>query len=299
MIVRRGPVVVLLGALTATLITGCGQIPRQTADPTPRPTPSSLSTPPPAASPIPTPTVTPTPSLTCPAEVPTGLSLKGEQGRAFAFAPVDAPETVTVEGEVDGDEAWSTSKLLVVAAFLDTTVDGDPERVSTTDRRLIAAALTRSDADAVRSLRRQIPGSAGRAMTQVLRAIGDEQTRAPDAYEGLMAWSIREQVGFMAALQDGRVVSEEASAYLMRTLRPIEEHRWGLGRVGATAFKGGWLRQGRVTRQLGLLDGYAVAIITDRGPVVRQTDGDSAHVEAMDDLAVLLARRLAYEHHCD
>ena len=53
-----------------------------------------------------------------------------------------------------------------------------------------------------------------------------------------------------------------------------------------------------VTRQMGVLDGYAVAIITDRGPVVRQTDGDSAHVAAMNDLAELLARRLAYERRC-
>jgi len=72
----------------------------------------------------------------------------------------------------------------------------------------------------------------------------------------------------------------------------------GLGTVGATTFKGGWLRQGRVTRQMGLLDGYAVAIITDLGPVVRQTDGDSAHVEAMNDLAERLAERLAYERRC-
>ena len=93
-----------------------------------------------------------------------------------------------------------------------------------------------------------------------------------------MPWSVREQVRFTAALDAGDVVSPATSAYLLETMRPIKAHRWGLGTVGATTFKGGWLRQGRVTRQLGLLDSYAVAIITDRGPVVRQTDGDSAHV---------------------
>jgi hypothetical protein len=41
-----------------------------------------------------------------------------------------------------------------------------------------------------------------------------------------------------------------------------------------------------------------VAISTDEGPVVRQTDGDSAHVRAMNDLAVLLAARLAWEQDC-
>jgi hypothetical protein len=81
-------------------------------------------------------------------------------------------------------------------------------------------------------------------------------------------------------------------------MRPITAHRWGLGTVGATTFKGGWLRQGRVTRQLGLLGSHAVAISTDQGPVVRQTDGDSAHVRAMDDLAAPLAARLAWEQDC-
>jgi hypothetical protein len=32
--------------------------------------------------------------------------------------------------------------------------------------------------------------------------------------------------------------------------------------------------------------------------VVRQSDGDSAHVAAMDDLAERLADRLAYERRC-
>ena len=199
---------------------------------------------------------------------------------------------------MSGSQAWSTSKVLVAAAFLETTADGDPGAVSAANRRLIAAALQSSDADAVRSLRQQIPGRPGRAMTAVLRSIGDDETVAPDSYEGLMPWSVREQVRFVAALDAGEVVSAATSAYLLETMRPIKAHRWGLGTVGATTFKGGWLRQGRVTRQLGLLDSYAVAIVTDRGPVVRQSDGDAAHVRAMDDLAELLAARLAWEQEC-
>ena len=220
------------------------------------------------------------------------------QGRSFAFAPLDDPDDVTVEGRVSGSQAWSTSKVLVAAAFLETTADGDPDAVSAANRRLIAAALQSSDADAVRSLRQQIPGRPGRAMTAVLRSIGDDETVAPDSYEGLMPWSVREQVRFMAALDAGEVVSAATSAYLLETMRPIKAHRWGLGTVGATTFKGGWLRQGRVTRQLGLLDSYAVAISHRPGPVVRQSDGDAAHVRAMDDLAELLAARLAWEQDC-
>ena len=230
--------------------------------------------------------------------MPRRLSLRGREGRAFAFAPLDRPDEVTVEGSVPGAASWSTSKVLVVAAFLDTVADGDPGRLGAERRRLVTAALSRSDADAVTTLRDQIPGRPGAAMTRVLRSVGDRVTVAPDSYQGTMAWSIREQVHFMAALDAGAVVSSAASAYLVESMQPIRAHGWGLGRVGATAVKGGWLRQDRSTRLMGLLDGYAVAIITDRGPAVPQTDGDSAHVDAMDELARLLRERLTYEDDC-
>jgi hypothetical protein len=294
----------VFGGLVLLVVAGCGQasVPPAPSGTSPRPTaatPESASARPSAAtSPATTRTPTPTPAPTCPSQLPQRLSLAGEKGRALAFAPLNDPTNITVEGEVDGAQAWSTSKVLVVAAFLDTMADGDPSAVSAANRRLIKAALTRSDGEAVRALREQIPGSPGRAMTSVLRSIGDTSTTAPDSLEGTMSWTIRQQVRFMAALQAGEVVSAEASDYLIESMRPIEQHQWGLGTVGATTFKGGWLRQGRVTRQMGLLDGYAVAIITDRGPVVLQTDGDSAHVAAMDDLAALLADRLAYERRC-
>lgn len=133
-------------------------------------------------------------------------------------------------------------------------------------------------------------------MTSVLRSIGDEVTVAPDSYQGLMRWSVRQQVRFMAALANGKVVSKAASAYLLATMHPVKAQAWGLGTVGATAYKGGWLRSDAATRQMGILDGYAVAIITDGvGPAVRQTDGDSAHVQQMNKLAELLSQRLAHE----
>ena len=192
--------------------------------------------------------------------------------------------------------AWSTSKVLVIAAFLDTAASGDPGRVGATNRRLIRAALTKSDAAAILALRNQIRGRSGRAMTRVLRTIGDTTTVAPDRYEGTMSWSLREQVRFMAALAAGKVVSRAASGYLLKEMHPVEAHSWGLGTVGATAFKGGWLRADTVTRQMGIVDGYAVAIITDAvRPAVRQSDGDLAHVRQMNRLARLLQKRLAYE----
>ena len=201
-----------------------------------------------------------------------------------------------MEGRVPNSPAWSTSKVLVVAAYLDTAAGGDPDRVSRSNRRLIKAALTESDADAVVAIRNQIPGRPGPAMTEVLRSIGDQSTMAPDNYQGLMPWSVREQVRFMGALANGKVVSRAASDYLLKSMRPIPAHAWGLGTIGATAYKGGWLRSDTVTRQMGIVDGYAVAIITDGvGPAVRQTDGDSAHVRQLNRLARMLEKRLAYE----
>lgn len=223
-------------------------------------------------------------------------SLKGDTNDAFAFAPLSNPGNVTVEGSVSSSKAWSTSKVLVVAAFLDTACDGDPARATAQQRRWVTAALTASDMDAVIALREAIPGSPGAAITKVLRSIGDTRTVAPDASQGGMQWTIREQVRFMAALSSGRVVSKAASAYLLSSMRPISAHRWGLGTIGAGPFKGGWLRSDTVTRQMGIVDGYAVAIITDAvGPAVRQTDGDSAHVAQMNYLAKVLQRRLALE----
>ena len=85
-------------------------------------------------------------------------SLAGDRENAFAFALLDDPADVTVEGRVPNSPAWSTSKVLVVAAYLQTAAGGDPDRVSRSNRRLIKAALTESDADAVVAIRSQIPG---------------------------------------------------------------------------------------------------------------------------------------------
>jgi len=220
----------------------------------------------------------------------------GDTDDAFAFAPLSDPGRVTVEGSVSSYKAWSTSKVLVVAAFLDTVCDGEPGRATDQQRRWVAQALTASDMDAVLALRAAIPGSPGAAITAVLRSIGDTRTVAPDTSQGGMQWTIREQVRFMAALHAGRVVSRASSAYLLKSMHPIPAHQWGLGSIGATAFKGGWLRSDTVTRQMGIVDGYAVAIITDAvGPAVLQTDGDSAHVQQMNYLAKVLGRRLARE----
>ena len=252
----------------------------------------------PATTPDPVGTAAPSPSRsgTACASAPPGLV--GDRHHAFAFAPLDDPDDVTVEGSVTSAAAWSTSKILVVAAYLDTAVHREPDRIDATTRRLIDAALTRSDGAAVVAVRSRIRGRPGAAMTSVLRAIGDSTTVAPEQAQGNMTWSLREQVRFMAALAAGKVVSPAASSFLLNSMHPIKEHAWGLGTIGAQSYKGGWLRADTVTRQLGIVGHYAVAIITDAGPVVLQSDGDSAHVREITAVAGLLHRRLAYEKTC-
>jgi len=225
---------------------------------------------------------------------PKVAGLKGDTRNALAFAPLSNPSAVTIEGSVPSSRAWSTSKVLVVAAFLDTVVDGDPSRLTSEQRSQITRALTESHMESVIALRDQIPGSPGAAITAVLRSVGDTTTVAPDRSQGSMQWTIRQQVKFMAALHGGRVVSPAASAHILEAMRPIPEHRWGLGTIGAGPFKGGWLRGDTETRQMGIVGGYAVAIITAGvGPAVVQTDGDAAHVQQMNYLAGVLKKRLA------
>ena len=293
----------LLLALAALVVGGCGSQPssvtRSGASASSGSTPvAGTALRAPSASPRPVPSgdelVVGVPDPSTQGTDPDALSsLEGDTRSAIYWAPLSDPSAVRSEGSVPSWRAWSTSKVLVVAAYLDTVVDGDPSRIPATERGWIAAALTRSDGDAVVDVRSRIPGSPGAAITAVLRSIGDTTTTAADTAQGTMSWSPREQVRFMAALAAGRVVSPAASSFLLDQMQPISEHRWGLGRIGASSFKGGWLSSRTETRQMGIVGGYAVAVITvGVGPAVLQTDGDYAHVHQMDRMAALLARRL-------
>jgi hypothetical protein len=240
-----------------------------------------------------TPSATPSPK---PSPSPTGdalVSLQGNARNAIAWAPLSDPDNITVEGSVPRSRAWSTSKPLVIAAYLDTVADGDPSKIPDEELGWIREALTKSDGEAIAAIRDEIEGSPGEAMTRILRSIGDTTTTAPDSYEGSMQWSVAEQVRFMAALGNGRVVSPEASAFLLQQMQPIPSQRWGLAAIGARAFKPGWVSAQTETRQMGIVGDCAVAIITaGEGPATRQSDGDYAHQWQLNRLAALLARRI-------
>lgn len=218
-------------------------------------------------------------------------SLRGDRRNAIAWAPLADPDEVTVEGSVPSSRAWSTSKVLIVAAYLDTVVDGDPDKIPTDDRASIRAALAESDDAAIRALRRDIPDPVA-AMRKILLAVGDTTT-IPRAAEGTMQWSVREQVRFMAALGNGRVVSPRASSFLLREMQPIDSQRWGLGTIGARSFKPGWFDSGSESRQMGIVGDFAVAIITaGASSPSEQGVADNAHATQLTRLALLLADRL-------
>lgn len=257
--------------------------------PAPPPEPDAVATP--VSSTAPSPETIGQPSVIAAPE-----SLVDDTSNAFGFARLNDPDDITVEGSVSGYPAWSTSKVLVVAAFLDTVLDGDPANASDEQLDSIRLALGQSEAEAAARLFDAIPDDAAEAMTRILRDIGDTSTDVPEVDVSVMEWTVGEQVRFMAALAAGEVVSEASSALILESMQPIAEQRWGLGTISAGPFKGGWLGADTVTRQMGLVEGYAVAIITDGvGPVELQSDGDLAHVEQMNHLAELLQQRLAEE----
>ena len=263
--------------------------------------PAAASVPVPSATTSAAPSITanegPTASPTTPAPVTSPRLPKLNDRNAIVYAPLDKPKKVTKVGRVSDTRAWSTSKVLVVLAYIKTVGRGDPANLSPADKNLIKQALQASDMNALLTLRGRIPGGSGGPMTDILRSVGDTSTAPwPNSREGSHRWSPREQVRFMAALRNKEVVSPAASRFVRKKMKPIPPHRWGLGTVDAKTFKGGWLTADTDTRQMGLLRGYAVAIITDGvGPAELQTDGDSAHVRQMNRLARILDRYLDAE----
>ena len=216
-------------------------------------------------------------------------SVRDSEQNAIAWAPLADPDDIVVEGSVPSNRAWSTSKVLVVAAYLERVADGDPDKIPAEDQRLIRAALTRSDDPSIIAIRHRVP-DCGQVMARVLRSIGDTTTKVPGAYEGTMQWGLEEQVKFMAAIGNGQVVSPQASAYLLRHMQPIASQRSGLGIIGARAFKGGWMNAQSESRQMGIVGDFAVALIT--AGAEDTASSDAMHASQLNRLALLLASRI-------
>jgi hypothetical protein len=216
-------------------------------------------------------------------------SVRDSKQNAIAWAPLADPKDIVVEGSVPISRAWSTSKVLVVAAYLETVVHGDPDKIPAEDQRLIRAALSRSDDRSTIALRHRVP-NCGKAMSRVLRSIGDTTTKVPDAFEGTMEWDLKEQVKFMAAMGNGTLVSPQASSFLLGQMQPIASQRWGLGIIGARAFKPGWMNAQTESRQMGIVGDFAVALITAGGDP--NAPSDPMQARQLNRLALLLATRV-------
>ena len=190
------------------------------------------------------------------------------KNKAVAWAAVG--EKPTVYGDAKTMKAWSTSKVLVVAAYLKIKGSaGDQEEN-------ITKALRDSDNDAIIAVYNAGGGDATmpKTMTEILRSNGDKTTKIATekngavTKEGQTIWSLENQVKFMSAMSEGKVVDKKSSEYILSKMKPIQ--KWGLGAISDNAYKPGW--GGTDTRQMGLVTGadgktYAVAIGQTKGSI--------------------------------
>ncbi|MCA0438340.1 MAG: class A beta-lactamase-related serine hydrolase [Actinobacteria bacterium] len=208
------------------------------------------------------------------------LALPDGLGRraGVAITPVRPPEPLGSPrwsfswGGQAGGPAWSTIKVPLAVAFGSAFGAGEAD----TQRR----TLEQSDNDAAGVLWTRL-GSGATAASAVqaeLRAGGDAQTvvpyaevRAPYTPYGQTDWTLARSATYAASLP-----CRPAAAAAYQHLRTLAASPgWGLGAVGAEAYKGGWgprVEGGYLARQLGVLttaDGgrvaVAVLVVSDGG----------------------------------
>ena len=92
---------------------------------------------------------------------PAGSEPAGGHPQRHRLRAAGQPRHVTVEGSVGSSPAWSTSKVLVILAFIKEVGGGDPANLTQEQRDLINVALSESDMDALLAIRGQIPGGSG------------------------------------------------------------------------------------------------------------------------------------------
>lgn len=269
-----------LAALLLAALTACAPPPGSGTSPSPAPNSAS------SASPQATPASTigsspahPTRSGTAPrTSTPHDAELRASFARleaglgarvGLAYAQVGSHEVAAL-GSLRTGVAWSTAKVPVSLAVL-----ADDPTPSPGTRELIRRALRESDNAAAEALfsRLGTSGVAAAKTTAILRSAGvaavvpAKRLRAGFTIPGQMQWSLAEQAEFAARLgcldQTGVVADDLAHIAASQS--------WGLGRLPAARFKGGWGPDGDgyLVRQLGVvvLDGgpIAIAIIARAG----------------------------------
>lgn len=202
--------------------------------------------------------------------------------------------TIVRAGDTRAPYAWSNSKVLIVAqTLLDV---GGPSKLTSTQRSKITAALTASDNDAAKYLYDQLVARHGgvtataAVLTRLLRRAGDSTTnvstvgRSTFTTHGQTLWPVEMQAQFLSSLGRNCLLDATSTNYLINQMsNSIPSQRFGLGTIGALAYKGGWgpdPNGAYLVRQMGLVrtssGNLATVAIT-----ARPTDGTFAGGQAL------------------
>lgn len=226
----------------------------------------------------PAPTTTTTATTTTrvePAETPDASKLSadldalGERIGAEVGATMGAPGAPPlVLGSLQSGSAWSTIKVPIALQVIDEA--GGVEKLPSSQRADITAAITRSDNEAAARLFEGLVASHGsvaaasQALTDLLREAGDEETvvstKGRDGFSsyGQTEWSLQAQQTFMGALLNGCVADPGARDFVLAQMSQVTSDTWGLGSAAVPAlWKGGWGpgADGRyLVRQMGEID---------------------------------------------
>ena len=157
--------------------------------------------------------------------------------------------------------AWSTVKVPLSLAAL--------ARANTaTTRGLVQRAVTRSDNAAADALWSGLGARRAKAVDAALAAHGDAVTRTqavrvrpPFSAYGQTSWSLTNQVAFAKGLA---CATSRADALVKADMAAVtSSQRWGLGRITAARFKGGWgpdVHGRYLVRQFGLVSRGSMVI---------------------------------------
>jgi hypothetical protein len=195
-------------------------------------------------------------------------------------------------GSLETGHAWSSFKVPIVV-----TVMREQGGLTAEDEGHAAAAITASDNEAAAALFSQLGdvGTASAAVEGTLAEAGyptEVATGPPPSGAvstwGQTQWPLVGSVYFYRALACGRLLSPEATQYVLGLMESvIPEQQWGLGEAGISgqvAIKGGWGPDGSssgpyLVRQAGVLRlGSSGAVVT----IAAQDDSGSFEAGVQD-----------------
>lgn len=153
-------------------------------------------------------------------------------------------------GELQSIPAYTTIAPLVVAAYLKRKdVAGQQDSNITLALRDLNNEALVNVLNAGGSREEMI-----NTMTEILKSYGDSETNVVIKDGGVVGqdtiWSFGNQVLFLSALSEGKIVSKANSDYIISKMNsPI---KWGMGVLNSSSFTSGWGLVGQTTRQMGI-----------------------------------------------